>query len=74
MSVEHVRPLSIDETLLAIREAVARVGAKRAVIDSLSGLDVQIGGLLERVICVIKVRGSARNSGLFTGAPRIEGK
>jgi circadian clock protein KaiC len=40
----HLRPLdlSIDETLMALREAVARVGAKRAVIDSLSGLELAL--------------------------------
>ena len=34
--------LSIDEALLAIRNAVARIGAKRAVIDSLSGLELAL--------------------------------
>ena len=40
----YLRPLdlSIDETLLALREAVRRVGAKRAVIDSLSGLELAL--------------------------------
>ena len=39
-----VRPLdlSIDETLTAIRDAVVRIGAKRAVIDSLSGLELAL--------------------------------
>jgi len=34
--------LSIDETLTALREAVVRIGAKRAVIDSLSGLELAL--------------------------------
>lgn len=34
--------LSIDETLLELREAVKRIGAKRAVIDSLSGLELAL--------------------------------
>lgn len=44
LEVIYVRPLdlSIDETLTAIREAVVRVGAKRAVIDSLSGLELAL--------------------------------
>ena len=44
LDVVYVRPLdlSIDETLTAIREGVRRVGAKRAVIDSLSGLELAL--------------------------------
>ena len=44
LEILYLRPLdlSIDETLLAMREAVARVGAKRAVIDSLSGLELAL--------------------------------
>ncbi len=44
LEVLYLRPLdlSIDETLLALREAVLRVGAKRAVIDSLSGLELAL--------------------------------
>jgi circadian clock protein KaiC len=44
LEVVYVRPLdlSIDETLTAIREAVLRIGAKRAVIDSLSGLELAL--------------------------------
>ena len=34
--------LSIDETLLVLREAVLRTGARRAVIDSLSGLELAL--------------------------------
>src|SRR5207302_9130792 len=34
--------LSIDEMLLALREAVLRTGATRAVIDSLSGLELAL--------------------------------
>jgi len=44
VEVVYLRPLdlSIDETLLELRSAVQRVGAKRAVIDSLSGLELAL--------------------------------
>jgi circadian clock protein KaiC len=44
LEVIYLRPLdlSIDETLLELQEAVKRVGAKRAVIDSLSGLELAL--------------------------------
>jgi circadian clock protein KaiC len=44
LEIVYVRPLdlSIDETLTSIREAVLRIGAKRAVIDSLSGLELAL--------------------------------
>jgi len=44
VEVLYIRPLdlSIDETLTALREAVVRIGAKRAVIDSLSGLELAL--------------------------------
>jgi circadian clock protein KaiC len=44
LEILYIRPLdlSIDETLLALREAVGRIGAKRAVIDSLSGLELAL--------------------------------
>jgi circadian clock protein KaiC len=44
LEILYLRPLdlSIDETLLALRGAVARIGAKRAVIDSLSGLELAL--------------------------------
>lgn len=44
LEVVYLRPLdlSIDETLTALRDAVERVGAKRAVIDSLSGLELAL--------------------------------
>ena len=44
LEILYLRPLdlSIDETLLAMRKAVERVGAKRAVIDSLSGLELAL--------------------------------
>lgn len=40
----YLRPLdlSIDETLLELQDAVKRLGAKRAVIDSLSGLELAL--------------------------------
>jgi circadian clock protein KaiC len=40
----YLRPLdlSVDEALAAILEAVARLGAKRVVIDSLSGFEVAL--------------------------------
>jgi circadian clock protein KaiC len=44
LEVLYLRPLdlSIDETLLEILNAVKRLGAKRAVIDSLSGLELAL--------------------------------
>jgi circadian clock protein KaiC len=44
LEVLYLRPLdlSIDETLLELRDAVKRIGAKRAVIDSLSGLELAL--------------------------------
>jgi circadian clock protein KaiC len=44
LEVVYLRPLdlSIDETLLELRNAVKRLGAKRAVIDSLSGLELAL--------------------------------
>lgn len=44
LEVLYLRPLdlSIDETLVEIRDAVKRTGAKRAVIDSLSGLELAL--------------------------------
>ncbi len=44
LEVLYLRPLdlSIDETLVEIQDAVRRLGAKRAVIDSLSGLELAL--------------------------------
>lgn len=44
LEILYLRPLdlSIDETLLELLAAVKRVGAKRAVIDSLSGLELAL--------------------------------
>jgi circadian clock protein KaiC len=44
LEIVYVRPLdlSIDETMTAIRDAAARIGARRAVIDSLSGLELAL--------------------------------
>jgi circadian clock protein KaiC len=44
LEIVYVRPLdlSIDETMTAIRDAAERIGAKRAVIDSLSGLELAL--------------------------------
>src|SRR5450432_4792918 len=44
LEVIYLRPLdlSIDETLVELRNAVTRIGAKRAVIDSLSGLELAL--------------------------------
>ena len=44
LEIVYLRPLdlSIDETLTALRDAVLRIGAKRAVIDSLSGLELAL--------------------------------
>ncbi len=44
LEILYLRPLdlSIDEMLLAMQSAVRRTGAKRAVIDSLSGLELAL--------------------------------
>jgi len=44
LEVIYLRPLdlSIDETLLELQNAVKRIGATRAVIDSLSGLELAL--------------------------------
>jgi circadian clock protein KaiC len=44
LEILYLRPLdlSIDETLTALRDAIRRSGAKRAVIDSLSGLELAL--------------------------------
>ena len=44
LEVLYLRPLdlSIDETLLELQDAVKRIGATRAVIDSLSGLELAL--------------------------------
>ncbi len=44
LELVYLRPLdlSIDETLLELQSAVKRIGAKRAVIDSLSGLELAL--------------------------------
>ncbi len=44
LEVVYLRPLdlSLDETLLELQQAVKRVGATRAVIDSLSGLELAL--------------------------------
>jgi len=44
LEVLYLRPLdlSIDETLVELQDAVKRIGAKRAVIDSLSGLELAL--------------------------------
>lgn len=44
LEVLYLRPLdlSIDETLVEIQDAVRRIGATRAVIDSLSGLELAL--------------------------------
>lgn len=44
LTVVYLRPLdlSVDETLYALRDAVVRTGAKRLVIDSLSGFEMAV--------------------------------
>jgi len=44
LEVIYLRPLdlSVDETLHEVREAVARIGAQRVVIDSLSGFELAL--------------------------------
>lgn len=49
LEVVYIRPLdlSVDETLYAIQAAVNRVGAKRVVIDSISGLQAALAPTFE---------------------------
>jgi circadian clock protein KaiC len=49
LEVVYLRPLdlSVDETLYAIQAAVDRVGAKRVVIDSISGLQAALAPTFE---------------------------
>jgi len=49
LEVVYIRPLdlSVDETLYAIQAAVDRVGAKRVVIDSISGLQAALAPTFE---------------------------
>ena len=44
LAVVYIRPLDLspDETLLAIRQAVARIGARRVAIDSVSGFELAL--------------------------------
>ncbi len=44
LTMIYIRPLDLspDETLLAIREAVARIGARRVAIDSVSGFELAL--------------------------------
>ncbi len=44
LTMLHLRPLdlSVDETMEEIRDAVLKIGAKRVVIDSLSGLELAL--------------------------------
>lgn len=44
VEIIYLRPLDLspDETLVAIREAVARTGARRVVIDSLAGFELAL--------------------------------
>jgi circadian clock protein KaiC len=50
LKVVYVRPLdlSVDETLFEIQAAVKEVGAKRVVIDSLTGLEVALAPTFEQ--------------------------
>jgi circadian clock protein KaiC len=49
LEMVYIRPLdlSVDETLYAIQAAVDRVGAKRVVIDSISGLQAALAPTFE---------------------------
>jgi circadian clock protein KaiC len=44
VSIIYIRPLDLspDETLLAVRDAVARIGARRVAIDSVSGFELAL--------------------------------
>jgi circadian clock protein KaiC len=50
LELVYIRPLdlSVDETLYAIQDAVERVGAKRVVIDSISGLQAALAPTFEQ--------------------------
>ena len=50
LKVVYVRPLdlSVDETLFEIQAAVKEVGAKRVVIDSLTGLEIALAPTFEQ--------------------------
>jgi circadian clock protein KaiC len=50
LEMVYIRPLdlSVDETLYAIQEAVDRVGAKRVVMDSISGLQAALAPTFEQ--------------------------
>lgn len=49
LEIVHIRPLdlSMDETLYAIQAAVDRVGARRVVLDSVSGLEAALASALK---------------------------
>jgi len=49
LEIIYIRPLdlSVDETLYAIQAAVERIGAKRVVIDSISGLQAALAPTFE---------------------------
>jgi circadian clock protein KaiC len=50
LEMVYIRPLdlSVDETLYAIQEAVDRIGAKRVVMDSISGLQAALAPTFEQ--------------------------
>jgi circadian clock protein KaiC len=50
LEIVYIRPLdlSVDETLYAIQAAVERVGAKRVVMDSISGLQAALAPTFEQ--------------------------
>jgi len=68
LEILYLRPLdlSIDEALVALREAVHRIGAKRAVIDSLSGLELALAPAFRRDFreSIYRMMGSLTGSGV----------
>lgn len=52
LEVLYLRPLdlSVDETVRELQDAVKRIGAKRAVIDSLSGLELALAPIFREDI------------------------
>ena len=72
LEIVYVRPLdlSIDETLSAIQQAVRRVGAKRALIDSLSGLELALAPTFGRLVIGEPLKSY---KGLPTGSPALIG-
>jgi circadian clock protein KaiC len=66
LEVLYLRPLdlAVDETLQELRDAAKRIGAKRAVIDSLSGLELALAPIFREDIRESTYRVMAALTGL----------